>query len=94
MIITAQRADWVKQLLALVPQLPDSFMSRFFRVHATLEVHRASEELRASIEDLESLFPGSVHLRTYRALVEYHMRGKDIQIADCTGETYHCFSRF
>lgn len=58
-----------------MPQLPDSFMTRFFHIHATLEVHRASDDLRDSIAELEQMFPGSVHLRAQRALVEYHMRG-------------------
>ena len=50
-------------------------MSQFFHIHATLEVHRASEDLRESIDELAKIFPKSLHLRSQRALVEYHLRG-------------------
>ena len=53
-------------------------MTKFFHINATLEVHRAHEDLRLSIDELFEVFPGAVHLRSQRALLEYHMRGQPI----------------
>lgn len=50
-------------------------MTKLFHVSATIEVHRASDELRGQIDQLLADFPGSVHLKSQSALLEYHMRG-------------------
>lgn len=66
------------QLLCVLNDLPDSLIRRFFKVAATLEVHRASELLREELEDLRRIFPDSLHLLAQCALLEYHLRGRPI----------------
>jgi hypothetical protein len=63
------------QFLSVSTGIPPSLVSRLFYIHASLEVHRASEGLRFDIRTLETLFPSSVHLKAQHALCEYHMRG-------------------
>lgn len=63
------------QFLAVGTDLPQDMMTRMFYIHGSLEVHRASDSLRFDIQCLESLFPGSVHLKAQHALCEYHLRG-------------------
>lgn len=50
-------------------------MTKFFHIHATLEVHRALDDLRIDVDELTETFPNCLHLKSYLALIEYHLRG-------------------
>ncbi|KAK9893153.1 TPR-like protein, partial [Cystobasidium minutum MCA 4210] len=70
--------DGESEFLAVGADLPQDIMTKLFYVHGSLEVHRASDNLRVDIDCLETLFPGSTHLKAQHALCEYHMRDFDL----------------
>jgi anaphase-promoting complex subunit 8 len=47
----------------------------FFAVTVMLDLHSATEHMLETVEELQSNYPTSVHIRAQKALVLYHMRG-------------------
>jgi anaphase-promoting complex subunit 8 len=50
-------------------------MFMFFAVTVMLDLHSATEHMLETVEELQSNYPTSVHIRAQKALVLYHMRG-------------------
>lgn len=63
------------QLRTVLPRVTQTgFMSRCFLLQSTLEAHNASISMENTIKCLHRIFPGSIHLRSQRALISYHLR--------------------
>lgn len=43
-----------------MPFLPECYPLLFFYVHCTLEIHSAGEKLHSILDELETVFPGSI----------------------------------
>jgi hypothetical protein len=67
------------QFEAISRYIPPVFVSLFFSVHATLEIHAAGEGLHETLDVLEeTLFPNSPTIRGLRGLIYYHVRGTSL----------------
>lgn len=50
-------------------------MTFIFRIYTSQELYQSTEQVHNQIADLDRIFPGSVFLKTQRALLFYHSKG-------------------
>lgn len=70
------------QLKQVAETLPQNIMSFIFQVHCSQELYQATDETHQTLNGLESIFPTSAFLKTERALLYYHSRGKWLDYMD------------
>jgi anaphase-promoting complex subunit 8 len=65
------------QLQQLTPVLPQNLMSLIFILHLNQELFQTTDEMYRQIDQLDSVFPDSLFLKTQRALILYHSKDYD-----------------
>jgi anaphase-promoting complex subunit 8 len=56
--------------------LPQNIMTLMFHLYCSQELYQATEDTHNTLSDLEAIFPSSSFLKTQRALLYYHSKGK------------------
>lgn len=64
------------QLNHLLPSLPNHIMSFIFRLYASQELYQSTELVHTQLSELERIFPNSQFLKTQRALLFHHCKGR------------------
>ena len=70
----------MEDLRELVKVLPENIMTFIFNIYQNQRLFQHQENLHRSVEDLQIVFPGSLFLKTQRALLFYH--AKDYEEAE------------
>ena len=74
------RIEKLPKLQRIVPQLPQNIMTIIFHLHASQTLYQSTDFTYQQLRDLEAIFPTSHFLRSQRALLLYHSKGKSTQI--------------
>lgn len=64
------------QLKRVTDELPQNIMTLIFHLYSSQELYQATEDTHQILTELESIFPSSAFLKTQRALLYYHSKGK------------------
>jgi hypothetical protein len=65
------------QLKRVSDQLPHNIMTLIFHLYSSQELYLATDDTYHTLTELETIFPSSAFLKTQRALLYYHSKGKD-----------------
>ena len=64
------------KLQKVTPELPQNLMTLIFHLYASQELYQSSEPVHHQLNELENIFPDSQFLKTQRALLFYHSKGR------------------
>ena len=56
--------------------LPQNIMSMMFHLHCSQTLFQSNDTIYQELDQLEGVFPSSVFLKTERALLLYHQKGR------------------
>ncbi|KAI9798665.1 MAG: Anaphase-promoting complex subunit 23 [Piccolia ochrophora] len=65
------------ELHAALPLLSNNIMAFIFHVFCNQELSQSTEPVHHALNELQSIFPTSQFLKTQRALLHYHSKGKE-----------------
>ena len=64
------------QLNGVIGLLPQNIMTYIFHIFTSQELCQSTDQIHNEISQVQSVFPESAFLKTQRALLFYHSKGK------------------